>query len=382
MVVDTVTTATPVRVLVVLGTRPEAIKLAPVIRRLRARPDRFATTVCSTGQHRELATRTLLGFGLRPDHDLDVMRHAQSNAAIAARVLDGLSPLLDHTRPDWVVVQGDTTTVAAAALAAFDRETHLAHVEAGLRTHSLAAPFPEELHRRLVAITARLHFAPTAQARQNLLSEGVAPERVVLTGNTIVDTLACLSDAHADAADTPDSPPPAHSPFVLVTVHRRENHGPALQRVCTAVSRLIMAHPDTRVLWPLHPHPAVRECVRARLGEHPSVHLLDPLDHADMVALCRRARCVLTDSGGLQEEAATLGTPLVILRERTERPEAVLAGRAFLAGTSPPRILHALRRALALPPVVGLSRLYGDGRAAERIAACLAGEAPEALEVA
>lgn len=362
--------ARPSRVLLLYGTRPEAIKMAPVVAALRRRPDRFALTLCATAQHREMLDQVQALFELEPDLDLGLMRPDQTPNELAARTFAALDPLLAELRPDWVLVQGDTTTAMAGAFAGFHRRVPVAHVEAGLRTGDLAQPFPEEANRRVVDMLASALFAPTPGAAERLRAEGVPSERVFVTGNTVVDALQAI------AARTPA--PRTAGDEVLVTVHRRESFGAPLARVFAALRDLAAEFPAVRWIYPVHPNPSVEGPVRERLTGVPNLELLPPLDYREMVQRLRACRFVLTDSGGLQEEAPTFGKPVLVLREKTERPEGVEAGIAKLVGTDPARIVVAARRLLTDPVehrrMTAGGNPYGDGRAAERIAAVLAGE--------
>jgi UDP-N-acetylglucosamine 2-epimerase (non-hydrolysing) len=364
-----------IRVLAVLGTRPEAIKTAPVVLALKRRAPDVAVRVCVTGQHREMLDDVLRLFGVTPDHDLDVMRYGQSPTQVAAEVLRRLEPVVADERPDWVVVQGDTTTAASGALAAFYAGARVAHVEAGLRSYEPRDPFPEEINRRIAGVLADLHLAPTERARGNLLAEGVPPGSVLVTGNTVIDALAHVQGL-----------PPARvaldgrlgsKRLVLVTAHRRESFGPPLERICAAVARLASDLADVHVVFPVHPNPAVRGVVEAMLGGHSAVTLLDPLGYREMVALLERCELVLTDSGGLQEEAPSLGTPVLVLRDVTERTEGVEAGTVRVVGTETERIVTEATRLLRSPSELArMTRAvnpYGDGQAAERIADALLG---------
>lgn len=354
-------------VLVVYGTRPEAIKMAPVVAALRSEPS-LRTVVCTTGQHRELVEQVHRTFDLRPDVDLDLMTDAQHVDEIAARVLTGMHGVLRDHRPDVLVVHGDTTTAMAAALAGFHAGVGVAHVEAGLRTGDLRRPFPEEANRRIIDGLCEMLFPPTPAARAALLAEGHDPARVVLTGNTVVDALVQV------AARLPPEP---RRDEVLVTVHRRESHGAPLRGILRAVAAVAGRHPGVRFTVPVHPNPAVGPVVGEVLGGLPGVDLVAPMDYPDLVAALRRCRLVLTDSGGIQEEAPTFGTPVLVLRDVTERPEGIAAGAARLVGTDPGAIVSATSQLLDDPSAwQAMSRAgnpYGDGRAAERIAAVLAG---------
>jgi len=354
-----------------IGTRPEAIKMAPVVRALRA-TGWADCRVLVTGQHRELVDGMLAEFGIAPDVDLDVMRPGQSLPDLTARLLTAVAGALPALRPDLVLAQGDTTTVLATALASYYLRVPFGHVEAGLRTGRIDAPFPEEANRVLAGRLAEIHFAPTAEARANLLREGVDPSRVHLTGNTVIDALLATA-ARGDPLNVPIDP---RARLILVTAHRRDSHGAPLRRVCRAVAALRRRHPDVAFLWPVHPNPAVRSVVRAELGGLEGVTLCDPLPYAAFVAALRRSTLVLTDSGGVQEEAPALGVPVLVLRDESERPEAVRAGVARLVGTDPRVIVREAHRLLSDPAAYramsrGLSP-YGDGRAADRIVAALA----------
>lgn len=356
-------------VLVVLGTRPEAIKLAPVILELRRRglPHRVLTT----GQHRELTLGALAMFGIVPDLDLAIMRPGQTPSQVAAAVLAGLEPVLAAAPPDWMLIQGDTTTVLAAAIAAHYARIRVAHVEAGLRSHDRAHPFPEEFNRVLVSHAANLHLAPTALSREHLLREGIADWRIAVTGNPVVDALQLIlaRPTPPEAGALLDALPPGRR-LILVTTHRRESFGAPLEGTCAALQQLA-ARPDVSILLPLHPNPAVRETLLARLGGQEAIHLCEALDYAALLSVMQQSHLVLTDSGGIQEEAPSLGKPVLVLRERTERPEGLTAGCARLVGTDPARIVAAVSELLddplAYAAMAQAQSPYGDGRAAGRI---------------
>ncbi len=368
-------------VLVVFGTRPEVVKLAPLIHRLRERADAARLTVCSTGQHREMLEETMAAFDIRADHNLEVMRAGQHPTELLGRLLLGLRPLLDEVQPDVVVVQGDTTTVAAASLAAFGARRTLAHVEAGLRTGDRFAPFPEEINRRVADIVADHHFAPTARARQNLLDESVPEDAVLLTGNTVVDALRWMRDRVAGRPLPPELDPGSRR-LVLVTAHRRESFGAPFRSLCYALRDLARRCEDVELIYPAHLNPRVREPVFGILSGCERIRLVDPLPPDLFVSLLSRAHLVLTDSGGVQEEATALGKPVLVMREKTERPEGVDAGVARLVGTDRERILTEAATLLgdseAYARMARPVEVYGDGRAAERIVEVLVdGRRPE-----
>lgn len=357
------------RILVVIGTRPEAVKLAPVVRALRA-AEWAECRVLATAQHRELLDRTLAFFGVVPDRDLDLMRPAQSLVDLTSRSVAAIDPVLAEERPDLVVVEGDTTTVFAAALGAFYRGISVAHVEAGLRTSDRGNPFPEEANRRLVAQLADVHFAPTATARANLLREGIAGTAVHVVGNTGIDALHWAT-ARVDAGQFR---PAEGRRLVLVTAHRRENLGAPLSGICDGIARLAR-RADVEFLWPLHPNPGVRAVVEQRLTGCANVRLCAPLDYPDMVAAMQASSILLTDSGGVQEEGPALGRPVLVLRDATERPEGLAAGVARLVGTDGDRIVAATARLLddpaELSAMARVAHPYGAGGSADAIAALL-----------
>jgi UDP-N-acetylglucosamine 2-epimerase (non-hydrolysing) len=360
-------------VLCVIGTRPEAIKMAPVVAALRRRPE-IAPRVLLTGQHRHLLDQALSAFGIRGDADLGVMRPNQTLSGLTARILEAMDPILAGERPAMVLAQGDTTTVMATAIACFHRETPFGHVEAGLRTGDLRYPFPEEFNRIVAGRVAALNFAPTEGARQALLREGIPEGTIHVTGNTVIDALlevAGRTDAPGGAVRLPGD-----GRLMLLTMHRRENFGAPAQDVLQAVRDLCAAFPDLTVLYPVHPNPNIRGPAEAALEGHKQVILTGPLDYEDMVAAIKRATLVLTDSGGLQEEAPALGKPVLVLRNETERPEAVDLGVARLIGTGRARVVAEVSRLLTDPAAyAGMAKgvsPYGDGRAAERIAALVA----------
>ncbi|NUQ68553.1 MAG: UDP-N-acetylglucosamine 2-epimerase (non-hydrolyzing) [Phycisphaerales bacterium] len=361
-------------VLVVAGTRPEVVKLAPVVRELRARPRDFRVTFCSTGQHREMLDATLDAFDLRADLDLGLMQAAQHPSDLAGRLMIALGGVLSEHKPDVVVVQGDTTTVMASSIAATLHKVRVAHVEAGLRTGDITSPFPEEINRRVAGAVADIHFAPTAAARSALLSEGVCPEAIVVTGNTVIDALHWMAQR---VKSTPLPEPLAgDGRLVLVTAHRRESFGEPFREMCLAMKEIADRFPDVRLVYPVHLNPSVQQPVREILSDCPRVHLVEPLDYAHFVQLMTRAYLILTDSGGIQEEAPALGKPTLVMRDKTERPEAVAAGVVRLVGSSRQKIVDEASRLLSDPAAYkGMARVvevYGDGFASRRIAEVLA----------
>jgi UDP-N-acetylglucosamine 2-epimerase (non-hydrolysing) len=374
-------------VLVVLGTRPEAIKLAPVISRLRLNRSSFRVRVCVTAQHRQMLDQALAIFRISPDLDMDVMRTDQDLFEISADVIMGMRRILLAEKPDAVVVQGDTTTAFAAALAAFYLRIPVAHVEAGLRTHEKYFPFPEEVNRCLLSVLADFHFAPTEGARRNLLSSGVAAGKIWVTGNTAIDALHMIRRRlraprsqkrwleyfrKSFALELDDEP----QRILLVTGHRRENFGRGLRQICLALQEIARLQPQLLVIYPLHLNPQVQQPVRSMLQGQTRIRLIEPLAYEPFVFLMERAYLILTDSGGIQEEAPTLGKPVLVMRRETERPEGLQAGGVRLVGTSRRaivgRVLELLRDEGEYRRMARVTHPYGDGRAAQRIAAVLA----------
>ncbi len=357
--------------------------MAPVVRALEA-SERFESRLCVTGQHRAMLDQVLELFELEPHHDLDLMRERQTLTALTARALTGISGVLEAERPDVVLVHGDTTTTLAGALASFYAGIPSAHVEAGLRTGDLAAPFPEEANRLLTDRLASFYFAPTERCRTALAAEGVSPERIWLTGNTVVDALLWVRDRlrsiplehDRDALGSAYLAVAGGNPLVLVTGHRRESFGEGFGRICRALKTLAEKHPEVEIVYPVHLNPEVQEPVRRTLSGLPNVHLLAPLAYPPCVRLIDRCRFILTDSGGIQEEAPALGKPVLVMRLLTERPEGIEAGTARLVGTDPERIVGEAERLLtdrgAYRAMSKAHNPFGDGRAAERIARALA----------
>lgn len=356
------------RITCVIGTRPEAIKMAPVIRRLKQDPWCECSVLC-TAQHRELLDQVLEIFRISPDADFGVMRPNQTLSGLTSRLIESFDAALSGTRPDALLAQGDTTTSMAAALCSYYHRVPFGHVEAGLRTGNLYGPFPEEMNRLVAARIARWHFAPTQEAARNLLKEGIQPDSVHVTGNTVIDALLHV------AVQCSANPVPSGPRLVLVTAHRRENFGPPLQNICRAIRHLADQRADVQFLYPVHPNPNVKRAVLEALGSHPRIRLVEPLDYRAFVAAMKQSHFILTDSGGIQEEAPALGKPVLVLREETERPEAVAAGAVRLIGTDFDRIVAESTRLLDdcdhyAAMAHGVSP-YGDGQAAQRIAAVL-----------
>jgi UDP-N-acetylglucosamine 2-epimerase (non-hydrolysing) len=367
------------KILSVFGTRPEAIKMAPVVRELAKHANRFENRVCVTAQHREMLDQVLRLFDIRPDYDLNVMQDSRTPTQVAASVMTKIEPVLKEEKPDWVLVQGDTTTVMATAIAAFYAGAKVGHVEAGLRSFDKWQPFPEEINRKVATATADLHFAPTERSRQNLLREGVSDEHICVTGNTVIDALQWVV-AQTPTQDTRDvfakigGDP--KSKWILVTAHRRENFGAPLERICNAIRLLALEYGDAvRFIYPVHLNPNAREPAHRLLGDLSNVSLLPPLDYLPLVHVMKRAHFVLTDSGGIQEEAPSLGKPVLVLRETTERPEAVDAGTVRLVGADDCKIVKESKRLLEDPAAYdAMARAinpYGDGHASERIVSAL-----------
>lgn len=368
------------KVMVVFGTRPEAIKMAPLVQALKAMPEQFETRLCVTAQHRQMLDQVLNLFELTPDYDLNLMQAGQTLADITTRALAGVQGVIKAFQPDIVLVHGDTTTTFSASLAAFYERTAVGHIEAGLRTHNLYSPWPEEANRQLTGVLTRLHFAPTETARQNLLAEGKSSSGIEVTGNTVIDALLTVSQKLKDHAELrrefdekfaflDDS-----KRLILVTGHRRENFGEGFEQICTGLARLA-ERDDVQVLYPMHMNPNVREPVNRILADKPNVHLIEPQDYLPFVYLMNRAYLIITDSGGIQEEAPSLGKPVLVMRDTTERPEAVDAGTVRLVGANSERI-HAEATKL-LDDRAEYQRMaethnpYGDGLACSRIVARL-----------
>jgi UDP-N-acetylglucosamine 2-epimerase (non-hydrolysing) len=366
-----------ITVLSVIGTRPEAIKMAPIIQELERHPDRVRSVVCSTGQHREMLDQALRLFRITPDFDLNLMRFDQGLAQLTARLFASLDDVLAEARPDCVLAQGDTTTVLVASLASFYRGIPFGHVEAGLRTGDKQRPFPEEINRRLADIVTDLYFAPTARARATLLGEGVRDADIFVTGNTVIDALLQVADLDYDWASGPLGEIPSDRNLVLITAHRRESFGEQFRQLCLAIRDLAreFGPRGLRFVYPVHLNPNVRAPVGELLADAPNVSLIEPVDYLTLVHLMKRARLILTDSGGIQEEAPSLRVPVLVMRDTTERPEGVDAGVSLLVGTERERIVREARRLLTDPAAHAAmatgANPYGDGKAAQRIVAAV-----------
>jgi UDP-N-acetylglucosamine 2-epimerase (non-hydrolysing) len=371
------------KILSVVGTRPEAIKMAPLIRALDS-DDRFSSSLCVTAQHRQMLDQVLQLFELTPDFDLDIMKPGQNLSDITGAILGGIGEVFTRLRPDLVLVHGDTTTTFATTLAAYYHKIPVGHVEAGLRTGNLHSPWPEEANRKLTGALAAHHFAPTLTARQNLLREGVNPPSIHVTGNTVVDALLHVSDRIGRDAELESRMQEqfdfldAEKKLILVTGHRRESFGDGFERICRALLKTVEDFPEVELLYPVHLNPNVREPVNRLLGGVDRIHLIEPVDYLPFVWLMNRANLILTDSGGIQEEAPSLGKPVLVMRETTERPEAVEAGTVKLVGTDIDLILKEitslLRDADAYREMSVAHNPYGDGKACERIVRALSAE--------
>lgn len=369
------------KVLTVFGTRPEAIKMAPLVKRLQEE-DGIRGRVCVTAQHRQMLDQVLDLFEIRPDHDLNLMRPGQDLYSMTAEILQSLKPVLEQEQPDIVLVHGDTTTTFATTLAAFYQRIPVGHVEAGLRTGNLGSPWPEEANRKLTGALAQLHFAPTAASRDNLLRENVPEANIVVTGNTVIDALLSVqgklesSEGLRDAMSRRFPFLRAGARLLLITGHRRENFGDGFERICRAIARLARHYSDMDLVYPVHLNPNVREPVSRLLSGYANVHLIEPQDYLPFVYLMTRSTLILTDSGGIQEEAPALGKPVLVMRDTTERPEAIAAGTARLVGTDEVSITDGVSLLLDDPAEYRRMAIahnpYGDGKACERIARSLA----------
>ena len=367
-------------ILVVFGTRPEAVKLAPVIKELGRHPQKIDVHVCVTAQHREMLDQVLNAFEIEPDIDLDLMKHDQSLAELTARIFNNLDPVIKDLQPDWLIIQGDTTTVMASAILGYYNQVRIGHVEAGLRTHDKWQPFPEEINRRLAGVVADLHFAPTENNRQNLLREGIPDEIIRITGNPAIDALRIIAEqpTPTEAVKLLETAGVLNENrrLVLVTAHRRENFGKPIRDICFALKQLAEHYQnELTLIYPVHLNPNIQKPVHEILTGVNNIFLLEPLDYVPLVHLMKRATLILTDSGGIQEEAPSFGVPTLVLRERTERQEGVEAGTLKLVGTDTERIYKEARNLLdnsqAYAAMAGAVNPYGDGYASKRIVEAL-----------
>lgn len=368
-----------IKVLTVFGTRPEAIKMAPLVKELEKNCDFVISKVCVTAQHRQMLDQVLNLFDIKPDYDLDIMKPGQNLYDVTCNVLQGLNPVLEAERPDIVLVHGDTTTTLAASLAAYYSHSKVGHVEAGLRTGNKFSPFPEEINRKVAGAISDLHFAPTEAASSNLLREGVPADAIHVTGNTVVDALLSVADRiSSDPAirrgmEEQFSFLDPSKKLILVTGHRRESFGDGFENICKAFAEIAEQHPSVEILYPVHLNPNVQEPVNRLLGgdKHTNIHLIDPVEYLPFVYLMNRSYMIITDSGGVQEEAPSLGKPVLVMRETTERPEAVDAGTVLLVGTNKERIVLETSRLLtdvnAYQVMAMAHNPYGDGKSSERI---------------
>lgn len=377
-----------IKVMTVFGTRPEAIKMAPIVKALQE-DERFEAITTVTGQHREMLDQVLKIFAIQPDYDLDIMHHQQTLTDITANVLIKLQTVLQEAKPDIVLVHGDTTTTFAASVAAFYQQIPLGHVEAGLRTWDKYAPYPEEMNRQMTDVLTDLYFAPTSLSQENLLKEGHYRDNIYVTGNTAIDALKQTVSADYQHQILTNLDP--QKKLVLVTMHRRENQGIPMERVLTALRQEVEVHPEIEVVYPVHLSPVVQEVAHRVLGNHPRIHLIEPLDVLDFHNLAAHAYLIMTDSGGVQEEAPSLGKPVLVLRDTTERPEGVAAGTLKVVGTQPDKVKTALEELLndevAYQKMAQAKNPYGDGQASTRILQAIAHyfnrrePAPNAFEI-
>ena len=357
------------KVMLVFGTRPEAIKMCPLVLELKSRPDAFETVVCVTGQHREMLDQVLRAFRVTPDYDLAIMKDRQTLFDITVSILEKLRAVLEEAKPDVVLVHGDTSTTFVTALCCFYLQIPVGHVEAGLRTYDISSPYPEEFNREAVGIIAHYNFAPTSRARENLLREGKDPASVFVTGNTAIDALK--TTVRRDYAH-PELDWASGSRLVVITAHRRENLGEPMHQMFRAIRRILEEHPDVKAIYPIHMNPAVRQAAAEELGGCECIHIIEPLDVLDFHNFLARSDLILTDSGGIQEEAPSLGKPVLVMRDTTERPEGVAAGTLRLVGTGEEAIYHSFKELLedkaAYDAMAHAANPYGDGFASRRIA--------------
>jgi len=369
------------KILIIFGTRPEAIKLAPVILELAKHPADVESLICVTAQHRQMLDQVLSLFNIKPDIDLNLMEENQKLSSFTSHALQSLSHVIDEIDPDTILIQGDTTTAMVSALAAFYKKIPIGHVEAGLRTYDDDNPFPEEANRRIISVLASYHFAPTERAMDFLLAEGIQKKSVFLTGNTVIDALLAILTEVRKKNYVPETlpflPESDHCKLILVTAHRRESFGQPLRQICEALKAIVERNQDVRIIYPVHMNPNVSETVYSLLKGQERIHLISPLDYKDLCYLMGRSYLILTDSGGIQEEAPSLGKPVLVMRQTTERPEAIEAGVAKLVGTSRDSIIKSteelLQHSNEYNRMASRSNPFGDGRASERIVNILLG---------
>lgn len=362
------------KILFVFGTRPEGIKMAPVIKAFQNEAN-IETTVCVTGQHREMLDQVLQFFQIIPDYDLNVMKEEQTLYSLTAIIITRLKDVLEEYRPDYVFVHGDTTTAMAASIAAFYFGTKIGHIEAGLRTFNNRSPFPEEANRRITSVIADYHFAPTTTSKNNLLSENINPDNIVVTGNTVIDalfeSLSIIEAGEFSEIETLKTKIPVDASIILVTGHRRENHGGGFIRICEALKEIALKNPDMILIYPVHLNPNVKNTVYEILSGISNIYLMTPLNYPAFVWLMNRSKLIITDSGGVQEEAPSLGKPVLVMRDTTERPEAVLAGTVLLVGTNSDKIVSQTQKLIDNPDFYNqmstLHNPYGDGKASAKI---------------
>lgn len=361
------------KILFAFGTRPEAIKMAPVIVELKRRSSEFTTVVCVTAQHREMQDQAIKVFGIKPDYDLNLMKPGQSLNEIASRVLQRIGEVLEKEKPDYVLVQGDTSTAFAASIAAFHLHIPVGHVEAGLRTYQKHSPFPEEVNRKMISVLADFHFAPTEHAKHNLLKEGYNIYSIFVTGNTVIDSLFwVLKHTKPQTYSIPElRNVPSEAPIILLTGHRRENFGGGLQDICIGIKSIAEKYSKFHIIYPVHLNPNVQNPVYSILGNIKNVHLIEPMGYVPFVHLMKKARFIISDSGGIQEEATALGKPVLVMRNVTERPEAIEVGICKLVGTNPKRLLSEATLLIEdeneYQKLSGANNIFGDGFAAKRI---------------
>ena len=363
------------KVLLIFGTRPEAIKMAPLIKEFQKKQDDFETKVCVTAQHREMLDQVLNFFDIIPDFDLDLMKPGQNLYSLTATIIDSLKIILDEFNPDYVFVHGDTTTTMASSIAGFYSGAKVCHVEAGLRTNNKYSPYPEEINRQIAGRVSDYHFAPTLNSKQNLLKENVSEDSILVTGNTVIDALfesvKRIENLSNNIVDSIKSNLKFDQDVILVTGHRRENHGDGFERICKALKEIAEKAPEVKIIYPVHLNPLVQEPVKRHLSDLENVMLIDPLSYPDFIWLMNRSKLIITDSGGVQEEAPSLGKPVLVMRDTTERPEAVDAGTVILVGTSKELIvketLDLLKNKNRFKLMSELHNPYGDGKACERI---------------